>query len=289
MDHPPPFLSLIFHDVAPTGDDLALCAGFERGDWRRDQFADHVMQWIPEFALSHSELMEISHFNAVEMTTKAARLIYQSKKYGNRGEFGELLLHIAIRQVYKTIPAVSKIFYKSAINKTVEGFDAVHVIDNNNDLELWIGETKFYNDVDRAIRDVCKEIIDHLRTDYLRNEFILIKNKIEDEWPHADKLSKLLDSNVSLDTVFSRACIPVLMTYDSSVVKTTKVCDKNYLQDIRQELDDAWKKMRAKLTEQYDKAYSSSLPITVHVILIPLKEKKEFISALDTRLKAKQI
>jgi hypothetical protein len=246
------------------------------------------MQWIPEFALSHSELMEISHFNAVEMTRKAARLIYQSEKYGKRGEFGELLLHIAIRQVYKTIPAVSKIFYKSSINKTVEGFDAVHVIDNNNELELWIGETKFYDDVDRAIRDVCKEIVDHLQTDYLRNEFILIKNKIDEHWPHANKLSKLLDSNVSLDVVFKRACIPVLMTYDSSVIKVSKRSDRTYLQKIKSELEIAWNKMRTKLSEKYNEEYSETLPINVHIILIPLKDKKEFILALDDRLKAKQ-
>ena len=63
------------------------------------------MRVVSEFALSHSELNEISHHNALKMTKKAAKIVYQTKKYGSRGEFGEILLHIAIRQVYIKIPA----------------------------------------------------------------------------------------------------------------------------------------------------------------------------------------
>ncbi len=142
MDHPDNFLNILFHDFGDLGDDLVLCAGFERGEWRNDQLADHVMEWLPEFALSHSELNEISHHNALKMTKKAAKIVYQTERYGSRGEFGEILLHIAIRQVYTTIPAVSKIYYKSTVNETVKGFDSVHVVRKDDGLELWIGETK---------------------------------------------------------------------------------------------------------------------------------------------------
>ena len=58
------------------------------------------MRVASEFALSHSELNEISHHNALKMIKQAAKIVYQTKKYGSRGEFGEILLHIAIQQVY---------------------------------------------------------------------------------------------------------------------------------------------------------------------------------------------
>ena len=176
MEHPDNFLSVIFHQVQDIGDDLALCAGFERGQWRSDQLADHMMEWLPEFALNYSELQDIGHSNALRMIKKAAKIVYQTEKYGRRGEFGELLLHIAIRQIYETLPAVSKIYYKSGANDTVKGFDAVHVVRAGDGLELWIGETKFYKTLSKAIYDVSKEIVDHLETDYLKSEFILIKN-----------------------------------------------------------------------------------------------------------------
>lgn len=286
MDHPDDFLNIVFHEKDDkVGDNLALCAGFERGEWRNTQLAKHVMEWLPEFALTHSELEEIGHHNAVSMIEKAARLIYQTEKYGSRGEFGEILLHIAIRQVYETIPAVSKIYYKSAVNKTVEGFDAVHVVRKDNGLELWIGETKFYDDLSRAIREVSVEIVDHLETDYLKNEFLLITNKIDSSWVEADKLKALLAKNVSLDDIFQRVCIPVLLTYDSPVVEKSEKTDDDYRNGIADEVKKAYSKMRETLNQKYASRFGGKVPITVHVILIPLKAKKEFVASLDGQLK----
>ncbi|UDM08318.1 DUF1837 domain-containing protein [Halomonas sp. NyZ770] len=289
MQHPDSFLNIIFHDVKESGDDLALCAGFERGQWRNEQLADHMMEWLPEFALEYSELNEIGHANALRMTKKAAKIVYQTEKYGLRGEFGELLLHIAIRQVYETLPAVSKIYYKSAVNETVKGFDAVHVVRKDNDLELWIGETKFYENITRAIYDVSKEIIDHLETDYLRSEFILIKNKIDLSWPEAEKLKKLLHENTSLDEVFNKACIPILLTYDSDVVGFSGEYNDEYRERIRNELINAYVRLRDKIDSGYKDRFTQDFPLTAHVILVPLKEKKKLIAALDQRLKALQI
>ncbi len=289
MNRPEDFLSLIIREYSCEGEDLALCAGYERGVWRNDQLAEHIIEWLPEFALSYSEVEEIGHSNAVKMIKKAAKTVYKSEKYGKRGEFGEVLLHIAIRQIYNTLPAVSKIYYKSAVNETVKGFDAVHVVKNNNELELWIGETKFYSDLDKAIYDVTKEIVDHLETDYLRDEFILIGNKIDPKWPECENLKKLLSENTSLDNVFKRACIPVLLTYESDVVGSSVESNAKYLASISQEIKSAYVKFREKLLEKYKEKYLASFPITVHVILIPLKEKKLLVEILDTKLKALQL
>ncbi|SFL97189.1 HamA C-terminal domain-containing protein [Rugamonas rubra] len=288
MNQPDNFFNVIFHENKSTGQDVALCAGYESGIWRNDQLADHAMEWLPEFALTYSELTSISHSNAIRMTKKAARLVYQTGKYGNRGEFGELFLHIAIRQVFETIPAVSKIYYKSAVNETVKGFDAVHVVRGTAGLELWIGETKFYTAVSRAITDVCKEIVDHLRVDYLKNEFLLIQNKIDSSWPEEKELRSLLNPNVSLDTVFKKVCIPVLLTYESKAVAGNSKTDIKYLQEVKLEIEKAYLKLRTDLGTSYKAAYGVDLPITIHVILIPLADKKALISTLDKRLKALQ-
>lgn len=247
------------------------------------------MEWIPEFALGYSELKEISHANALKMAKKAAKIVYQTEKYGLRGEFGEILLHIAIRQVYKTIPAISKIYYKSAVNETVKGFDAVHVVNRNDELELWIGETKFYENVTKAIYDVSKEIVEHLETDYLRSEFILIKNKLDPAWPESDNLKRLLHENMSLDEVFKRVCIPILLTYDSETVTNSQVSNEEYICNIKREVLAAYDSLRKKLNVEYRGKFSQDFPLMAHIILIPLREKKKLIAALDTRLKALQI
>ncbi|MDP2850544.1 MAG: DUF1837 domain-containing protein [Sulfuricurvum sp.] len=288
MLKPPDFLNIVFHDIHTKGNDVGLCAGFERGEWRESALVEHVMEWLPEFALTYDELQSISYHNAQRMVRRAANSVYKTEKYGNRGEFGEVLLHIAIRQIFTTIPAVSKIYYKSAVNETVKGFDAVHVVDTGDELELWIGETKFYNDVGRAIRDVCDEIIDHLNTDYLRNEFLLITNKIDSSWPHAENLKKLIDENTSLDEIFSKATIPILLTYDSDIVKDSNISDQKYLDDIKIELTSAYTKLRKRLEDKHLETYGSSLEITVHILLFPLKDKAALTTALNQRLKELQ-
>lgn len=138
--------------------------------------------------------------------------MYESEKFKSRGEFGELFLHAPIRQVFASLPAISKIYCKSAINDTVKGFDAVHVVGPPEDMELWLGGAKFYSDYADAVRDVVAELKKHTQTNYLRDEFLLIRGKIDSKWPQAKNLQELLSDNRSLDDVFSRVCLPVLLT-----------------------------------------------------------------------------
>ena len=73
---------------------------------------DYLFEYLPEFALTYSELDNLTGENMVAKIRQVAASIYQSEKFKNRGEFGELLLHAIIREMYNTIPAISKIYYK---------------------------------------------------------------------------------------------------------------------------------------------------------------------------------
>jgi len=288
MDSPKSFLTEVFHQIVDLGDDRALCAGFERQEWRSDQLADHVLEWLPEFALKHSDLEQLDHSNAMKLIRRAAKTVYQSEKYEKRGEFGEILLHIAMRQLYETLPAISKIFYKTSANETVKGFDAVHVVRGESGLELWVGETKFYRCLKSAIRDVVAEIIDHLETDYLRSEFIFIANKIDPSWPEADALNALIDQSSSIDKVFASMCIPILLTYESPVTAASTQMDQQYLEAIEDELMSEFARLRTSLSEKYKNKYQEDFGITLHVIVVPLADKSLFIESLDKKLKGLQ-
>src|SRR5262245_48153271 len=117
---PEPFLVVRVHDPEIQPSLSGLCAGYERGEWRARQLVDHIMDWLPEFALTASECAALGHQNATKLIRSAARRVYESEKFRNRGEFGEVLLHAAIRQVFDSLPAVSKIYYKSANNDNVK-------------------------------------------------------------------------------------------------------------------------------------------------------------------------
>lgn len=276
---PAPFLKVRVHDVAAKPSITGLCVGYERDDWRASQFARHIIEWLPEFALKHAELTDMNSGNAVQLIRDAAKRVYESRKFENRGEFGELFLHAAIREVFDSHPAISKIYYKSARNDTVKGFDAVHVVGRAGTLELWLGEAKFYNDINAAVRDVVAELAAHTETNYLRDEFLLIKGKIDPSWPHAKALQDLLAENKSLDEVFSSACIAVLLTYDSECLGKHNRSDAAYEAAFKTEI-----------LEHHALFAGKSLPkdVTIHLILLPLHTKKRLLAELDAKLQAWQ-
>jgi hypothetical protein len=280
LPKPDPFLVVREHrvDLKPTL--CGLCVGYQSQNWRAAQLADHLLDWLPEFALTPAEFLTMNHANSRKFIKQVANAIYKSKKFARRGEFGELLLHAAIRQVHDSLPAISKIFYKTAANDTVKGFDAVHVVGPPDDMELWLGEAKFYTNITRAVNEVVAELETHLGTDYLRDEFTWIKGKIDASWPHAEKLAKLLSPNTSLDEVFQRACIPVLLTYDSTCIRNHKSCAGTYVDEFKTEIAKHHLTFAKKLG-------SKGLPpeVRVHLFLMPLHEKRQLIAELDRVLK----
>ena len=281
--HPTPFLEVRVHEIKPHPGVTGLCAGYEQRAWREKQLALHLMKWLPEFALKHTELEGLGAQNAVELIARAAKSVYASEKYKNRGEFGELLLHVGLRQCFKTLPAITKYFYKDSRNDTVKGFDAVHVVAADGGLELWLGEVKFYDDVARGIAHVITEIEEHLQRDYLRDEFAAITNKIDDTWAHAEKLKRLLHPDTSLDEVFDCVCIPVLLTYDSPVIQAFSEVSAEYKTRFEAEI----RKHHAAFS---DKLKQKTLPerLRIHLFLLTLREKASLVAALDEALKRMQ-
>lgn len=254
-----------------------VCAGYEMGAWRSDQLAGHLLEWLPEFALNERELAGLRGVNAVRALRNAARTIYTSPKYERRGEVGEILLHAIIRQEFGSVPAISKIYFKDSSNDTVKGFDCVHVVEGGDGLELWLGEVKLYTDADAAVRDVVKELNEHTKVPYLRSEFAAIWRKLDPSSPHRAALQPLLDGdNVSMDAVFRRLCIPVLLTYDSETVAAHKQSDAAYEAAIS-----------AEFRRHHDRFRAAGLPTEVRIILIllPMNDKASLLARFDAKLK----
>lgn len=256
-----------------------VCAGYESGTWRAERLSRYLMESLPEFCLSYSENESIKGTNAVSQLRAAAQTVYDTDKYDRRGEFGELLLHVLLRETVKTQPAISKIYFKDSVNNTVKGFDAIHVVDTPLGLELWLGEVKFYKDIGQAITDVTKELKSHFEDDYLKKEFLLITNKLDAAWPGTSKLKNLLHKNVSLDDVVSTIVVPVLLTYESTTTQGyTKACAE-YAQTLTEELQ--------KIHARFKKANSVN-QIRIELFLFPMKSKQDLLEQLHKRLIAAQ-
>jgi hypothetical protein len=57
---PASFLTIRVHDLSVQPGLTGLCVGYEQKHWRASEFARHIIEWLPEFALNHSELADIN-------------------------------------------------------------------------------------------------------------------------------------------------------------------------------------------------------------------------------------
>jgi hypothetical protein len=278
LDHirrPDPFLEVRLSQGTQYPTLLTLCAGYESGKWRATQFAEHLIEWLPEFCLKYSEIIGLGSHNAVRLLKSAAANVYSTGKFEKRGEVGEIILHAAIRQTFNTIPLVSKIFYKDASNDTVKGFDSVHIVKNRDIFELWLGEVKLYKDFNLASRDVCKELKAHTENDYLRKEFAAICNKLDENHPHSKEVAELLNKNTSLDKIFKCIVFPVLITYESNSISCHNSICAEFMNKLESETKECFEYFKTKLPE---------VKPLVHLITIPLGSKESLITAFDRKL-----
>jgi hypothetical protein len=283
---PSSVLSVITQEIHDEVSLLAVCAGHEDKTWRHNALSEDLIRWAADWILTHEELASFNSGNGFDLLSKALVRVYTSPRYEGRGEVGELLLHIILRKFLNSERAISRIYFKDAPNMTVNGFDAVHIVaaepaeGTEEELELWLGESKFYVNSYDAVSAVLKELQDHLSTGYLRTEFAAIADKIPTTWRHAGAVRSLLAREVSLDDVFERVVVPVFITFDSDILTKHQTSSGAYQAEMADHMKTEWEGFRRRLG-------NLELPreVRVHLILLPMATKKKLIDTFDGRLK----
>lgn len=281
IDPPAKFLAVRAHVITPADAPqvLAMCPGFDERRWRAKELARHICLWLPEWALRYSDRPTTA--TMMKMARRAALKVYTSDAYESRGEFGELMLHAVIRHEFKTDTAVSKIYFKDTANDTVKGFDCVHISQaEDGQLDLWLGEAKFYSRRHEAIDAVASELQKHLARQYLRDEFAFVIDKIDDTHPFAAELRELLDEERPLDQIVSRVHVPVFLAYDGKFIDGHEEVSAEFEEAMAREAME----VREKLLEKID---SEPLPrsVVIDLIILPVKDKKELTRLLHEELR----
>jgi hypothetical protein len=259
-----------------------MCANYDHDRWRAQELAEHLCRWLPEWALRYGE--QPTTATMMEMARRAALKVYTTDAYASRGEFGEVMLHAVIRHEFKTDIAVSKIFFKDSANDTVKGFDCVHISRAEDGLlDLWLGEAKFYTRRSDAIASAAEELRQHLKRDYLREEFAFVVDKLERDFPYSTEIRQLLDGEKPLDQIVSRVHVPVLLAYDGRLIGEHRKVSPAFEEAMRSEAESA----RTALLE---KVGTEPLPQTVVIdlIVLPVEDKQQLAELLDKELRAWQ-
>lgn len=243
--------------------------------------AFHLIEWIPDYALVESELQGGAGSWYAKLNQAAVR-VYTSKNYKKRGEIGEIALHAICRQFYNTIPISPRVFYKSASNDPVKAFDMVHARipeDGAGNIEIWLGESKFYKKGSTAIRAAIESLKTHVSNGFLTNERVLIGPQISKDTPRYEEIASLFHRNTSIDKLLEHAVFPVGILCNSDAVAEAKESDAAYLASATGEL-------HALATSLFGE--SSLAKLRLKLIYIPLGSKLCLLEAFDKRIKALQ-
>lgn len=254
----------------------AYHVGFEENKFRLQPLVDVLSDVIPEFAFGYHEGSSIPTTQIREKLKEAAKAVYTTEKYKGRGEFGELILHLLLRDFCNTTPLIAKIHFKDSRNKTVAGFDGVHIEVNGDIKKLWLGQSKIYSCGRDGVLDLANDIKKCLQKDYLREEFALISKKIPQEIPEREHWIKLMNEHNTLQNVFQSICIPCACTYSSDLFKTHTEATGKFLQDFKTEC--------YKLKEEFEKAKIVT-NVEVILLLLPVHSKDELVQRLNEKLK----
>jgi hypothetical protein len=134
--------------------EAGLCGyhvGFDRKAFRLEPLVDVIRSVIPEYALGYHQGKTVALPQTIEKLKDAANTIYKTPRYKKRGEFGELILHLLLRDYFGTIPLISTIYFRDSVNVPAHGFDGVHIIDTTKIKKLVLGESKLYTSGEAGI------------------------------------------------------------------------------------------------------------------------------------------
>jgi len=258
----------------------SYCAGFELSEWRCAGLADNLIEWIIDYALKSDELRKTNHTNTYVRLKQAAARVYTSEKYERRGEIGEIAAHAVCRSYFDTIPIAARVNYLSASNDPVKAFDLVHVrYLDGDEIELWLGEAKFFKNRHAAIADAITSIRDHIRAGFLSNEKLLLGPQVSEDIPHCEKIKHLLSTEASLDDLMQHAIFPILVAANSDATQNHSEPSDEYVANVVAEMNE----LRATLLES-----GLESQIRLRIIYVPLADKDKLNEAFDTRLKGIQ-
>lgn len=197
-----------------------------------------------------------------ESDSEASKLKY--------GFFGEVLLHCVLKLFFQTNTLISKGYFYDPLTKgEARGYDAYHLIEENNSVGLWFGETKFHIKYTSAVNDVLKKIKSSLSDDYLSTNLLAIRKNKENLNIQGSKIESILkdwNENPTIKIIEElkqhsiNLIYPVIILfqqnasgYNESIKKIPKYIEDNY------ELED----------------YDLSIPYSVFFIFIPVEDVKK--------------
>lgn len=265
-----------------------------------NDLVDIIINALPEYAFADYE-GQFKSSEVIKKIREAARCMYDTSAYkavnkyyieGDqnfkeaaeearaicRGEFGEILLHVLLRDFKGTIPLVSKMYFKDSRGVPAHGFDAVHI--SCDDKILWLGESKLYTNSRDGLKELVEDLKHHFNKNFLQNEYTIIKkNVLVNNIPDRDYWIERMSKNVRLIDMITQVNVPMLCVYgDSNYEK----CLKEKISEIAPIFETQFRSIKKYFDNKNDAPIKGKLNIIL--FLFPVMDKEKFVRDLHERL-----
>ena len=91
------------------------------------------------------------------------------------GFYGEALLQVVLNVFYGSETLIAKgYFYNPTENSEAKGYDLYHLIENNDQVELWFGEVKFRESFSSAVKSAIEGLEKAITDNYFDQNFFIV-------------------------------------------------------------------------------------------------------------------
>ncbi|SUC27785.1 Domain of uncharacterised function (DUF1837) [Providencia rustigianii] len=242
--------------------------------WRHENYAKHLIEWLPEFSLKASEIVNILAHNAETILARSISTFSDSELPRNR-LIAELILHSILRSHQNSEPVACKVFYKSA--GRLSEFGNAHIVQiPDQDDQLWLGLARLIkvNDMDKTLEQI-REILDKTISETVlstEREIIISLREPLHHQPKSDSFNQALHRNSSVDDILNIICFPILLTYDSTALLSGWLAD--YVDNIKIEIETHFSTFTSKLPENIKQ-------VKVIVFLVPMESIENLTKAFN--------
>ncbi|WP_448669488.1 dsDNA nuclease domain-containing protein [Enterobacter mori] len=185
---------------------------------RYGRVVDNLFLWLPEFLLTPRELAENDSSECFKLwaeTLKKVNAEFEGLKK-MRLLLSELILYILIRDNYKSEP-ISGMLYVHGL-KGIKQFNNVHIVDNDSEHQLLLGNAFIEGDVSiaDAPTSLAKFLYDNLDDDIFDSSKSRIFDAKHDCYLTSHNVNELLDFNASVSENPERYRFTLLYIYNAT-------------------------------------------------------------------------
>ena len=212
----------------------------------KKNFQNFIYNNIAETALKAEERIKIvdDSYSCLVESAKHLRLIdkdgvdeeTKKKDKGRGSEIAEIVLYGIMKHHFNAIPAIPKIYYKQNDKMNALGDDSVHIVlTKDGDFQIWLGEAKFYNDLeDKRFGEPLDSIAQMLNPAIIRKEIGILTglNELDvvlrDNLEMLEKVKSVLKNFTSIDEIKERLHVPILLLHECEITNCATRLSEEY-------------------------------------------------------------